>query len=120
MAAANVFPGCRCIEPKEFDQQPGTHIFVAGSFYINNKNLPGCTDGEAIIINSLYANAYHQQIAIDSNMMIGNGSSALEVFGNAYTSGSARVIFRHNTTWGNGLSGVGSALRDQHHAGRQL
>ena len=42
-------------------------------------------------------------------MMIGNGSSALEVFGNAYTSGSARVIFRHNTTWGNGLSGVGSA-----------
>jgi hypothetical protein len=103
------FSGLSVYEPMEFDQQPGTHIFVAGSFYINNKNLPGCTDGEAIIIDSLYANAYDQQIAIDSNIMIGKGSSALEVFGNAYTSGSARVIFRHNTTWGNGLSGVGSA-----------
>ena len=46
------FSGLSVYEPKEFDQQPGTHIFVAGSFYINNKNLPGCTDGEAIIIDT--------------------------------------------------------------------
>ena len=102
------FSGLSVFRPKEVDQQPGTHIFVAGSFYINNKNLPGCTDGEAIIIDTVYFNGYHQQIAIDNNMMIGNGSNALEVLGNASASGSARVIFRHNTTYGNGLSGVGT------------
>ena len=54
------------------------------------------------------SNGYHQQIAIDNNMMIGNGSFVLEVLGNAAAPGSARVIFRHNTTYGNGLSGVGT------------
>jgi hypothetical protein len=102
------FSGLSVFKPTEIDQQPGTHIFVAGSFYLNNKNNPGGTDGEAIIIDTVYYNKYHQQIAIDNNMLIGNGSNALEVFGNASSTGNARVIFRHNTTYGNALSGVGT------------
>jgi hypothetical protein len=86
------------------------HLLLHGGdgVYLNNKNNPGGTDGEAIIIDTVYYNKYHQQIAIDNNMLIGNGSNALEVFGNSSASGSARVIFRHNPTYGNALSGVGT------------
>jgi hypothetical protein len=94
------FSGLSVFKPTEFDQKTGTHIFVAGSFYINNKNLPGCTDGEGIIIDSWATSGYKQQMAIDNNMIIGNGSFGLELL----AGNGAPIIFRNNTTYGNGLA----------------
>lgn len=94
------FSGLSVFKPTEVDQKPGTHIFVAGSFFINNKNLAGCTDGEGIIIDSWASSGYKQQMAIDNNMIIGNGSFGLEFL----AGNGAPIIFRNNTTYGNGMA----------------
>ena len=93
------FSGLSIFKPVQLDTNPGTHIFIIGSFYINNGNNHGCTDGEGIILDSWAASGYKQQIAIDNNMIIGNNSYGLELL----NANGARVIARNNTFYGNGL-----------------
>ena len=48
----NCYSGISIAAP--FNNNPldtGTHIFAGGSFFINNYNSPGCTDGEGLIID---------------------------------------------------------------------
>ena len=94
------FSGLSIFKPVQLDADPTTHIFVAGSFYINNTNMPGCSDGEGIIIDTWTANNYKGKVVFQDNIIIGNGSFGLEELGG----NGAPVIFRNNTMYGNGLA----------------
>jgi hypothetical protein len=95
------FSGWSSYKPTPHDTNPGTHIFLGGNFIINNHN-PGqnCTDGEGIILDTWNANNYLGQIAIENNIIAGNYSFGFEDF----AGNSAPVIYRNNTSYGNGLN----------------
>jgi hypothetical protein len=110
------YSGISVYQPLAKDTSPGTHIYIAGNFSYANYdpatcNGGGSTDGEGIIVDSLdYSQSsgtpYSQQVVVQNNITVGNGSSGLEVPYNSVGSSLGNVYMLYNTSWGN--------LRDTH------
>ncbi|MGA7793733.1 MAG: hypothetical protein WCA19_11900 [Candidatus Acidiferrales bacterium] len=97
--------GLNIVNPTAHDSASGTHDYVAGNFSWLNVNPNPCagtapTDGEGIILDSIFTNGYTQQMVIYNNIAIGNGGRGIEVLNNNSGSG-ARIYIKNNTTWGN-------------------
>jgi hypothetical protein len=97
--------GLNVVNPVAHDTAPGTHIYVAGNFSWANVNPNPCagtapTDGEGIILDSIFTNGYTQQMVIYNNIVLGNGGRGIQVLKNNSGSG-APVYIKQNTSWGN-------------------
>lgn len=68
--------------PANFDSSPGTHIFVAGNFVINNEQKYGCAiaDGEGIFFDTFDAHGYTGQAVMQDNMVFVAERMGLAVF----------------------------------------
>ena len=105
------FSNLSIFQPKNFDSQSGTHVFIGGSFFINASNSLNCTDGEGLIFDRWDINHYTGQGVVEQSLFIGNCSEAWEVLGNY----GGPLYFTQSTTWSNGKtcnsgSGGGSEI----------
>ena len=105
------FSNLSIFQPKNFDSQSGTHVFIGGSFFINASNSLNCTDGEGLIFDRWDINHYTGQGVVEQSLFIGNCSEAWEVLG----SYGGPLYFTQSTTWSNGKtcnsgSGGGSEI----------
>jgi hypothetical protein len=105
------FSNLSIFQPKNFDSQSGTHVFIGGSFFINASNALNCTDGEGLIFDRWDINHYTGQGVVEQSLFIGNCSEAWEVLG----SYGGPLYFTQSTTWSNGKtcnsgSGGGSEI----------
>jgi len=102
--------GISIYQPVASDSLPGTHIYIAGNFSYGNVDADPCaggtpTDGEGVNLDSLSGlntkglSPYSQQVVVDNNMMIFNGSSGFVTGGTGNS--SAPIYLRHNTLYGN-------------------
>lgn len=96
------FSGLSIYEPVNVDNNPGTHIFVAGVFSIGNINPAPCaggapTDGEGFIFDTFSRNGYSGQSVVEQSMALANGSAGFEVFKNT----AAPIYILSSTAWGN-------------------
>jgi hypothetical protein len=92
--------GFNIVNPSNKDTAAGTHSYIAGNFSWSNVDPSGCTDGEGIILDSIFTNGYTQQIYVSNNLIIGNGGRGIEVLKN--NNASAAIIYiEQNTTWNN-------------------
>ena len=90
--------GFNIVNPSNKDTAAGTHSYIAGNFSWSNVDPSGCTDGEGIILDSIFTNGYTQQIYVSNNLIIGNGGRGIEVLKN--NNASAAIIYiEQNTTW---------------------
>ena len=92
--------------PAPADNLPGTHIYIAGNYSYENYNHNPCaggvpTDGEGIILDTLNANSYNQQIAIENNLVFLNGGRGIEENANF----AAHVYIENNTMYGDNGDG---------------
>jgi len=103
--ASECFSGVSIYDPKNYDSYAGTHVFIAGVFSygnIDSASCPGESDGEGIIFDN-WSNsqtshvAYTGQGVVEQSMLLGNGSSGFEAFGNT----GSTVIVESTTSWGN-------------------
>jgi hypothetical protein len=107
--AAQQGPGCasafNIVNPVAFDSLSGTHMYISGVFGFATVDGASCaspapTDGEGMILDSLFTNAYTQQIAIENSIFVGNGGRCIEVFKN--NSGAGSLVYIQNITcWNN-------------------
>jgi hypothetical protein len=110
------YSGFGIYQPIAHDSASGTHIFVAGNFSYANFDPATCggrasTDGEGIIIDTLDfsqggGTPYTQQVVVENNIVVGNGSDGIEIFNNQAGGTHAPVYVLQNTSWGN--------MRDTH------
>jgi hypothetical protein len=96
------FSGMNIAAPVPSDTLPGTHIYVGGVFSWNNFEPIRCnggppTDGEGIVIDTLDAVSYNQQVVIENNISFLNGSSGIRVG----VSTKAQIHIQNNTVYGN-------------------
>ena len=117
-AGGNTFScssGMSFYQPIAYDSNPGTHIYVAGNFSFVNADPPICsgktsTDGQGLILDTFdgsqggLPNPYSQQVAVENNMFVSNGSYGFEVLNNAAGSAHAGIYASHNTYWGNNIT----------------
>lgn len=109
--------GMSFYQPIAYDSLPGTHLYVAGNFAIANADPPTCngqpsTDGEGLILDTLdfsqgSGTPYSQQVAVENNMFISNGSYGFEALNNAAggnAANNAKIFVQNNTSWGNMLN----------------
>jgi hypothetical protein len=87
------------------DTVAGTHLYVAGNYAWDNLDPSSCagtaaTDGEGIIIDTLKEYNYNQQVAIENNIVVGNGGRGILQNNNNGTT-PATVYIEHNTAYGN-------------------
>ncbi len=107
---AACFSGMNIAAPVESDNLPGTHIYVAGIYDWDNFEPSTCnggapTDGEGIILDTLDADSYSQQVVVENNISFLNGSSGIKVGMTTI----APVYIENNTLYGNnGDSQIGS------------
>jgi hypothetical protein len=104
------YSGIGIYQPIASDTNAGTHMFIAGNFSYGNYDPATCagtasTDGEGIIVDTLDfsqggGTPYTQQVYVENNMVLGNGSFGLLVFNNQAGSTHAPVYFSHNTAYG--------------------
>ncbi len=99
---AKCFSGINIAAPIPHDTLSGTHFYIAGNLTWDNFEPHSCnggtpTDGEGIILDTLDANSYTQQVVVDNNISFLNGSSGIRV--DATT--MAKVYILNNTTYGN-------------------
>jgi hypothetical protein len=90
---------------KPSDTVAGTHLYVAGNYAWDNLDPSSCagtaaTDGEGIIIDTLKEYNYNQQVAIENNIVVGNGGRGILQNNNDGTT-PATVYIEHNTAYGN-------------------
>jgi hypothetical protein len=88
--------------PSQSDSLPGTHIYIAGNLAWGNFDPSYCaggtpTDGEGIILDTLDANSYTQQVVVENNISFFNGSSGFRVDSTTL----APVYLINNTSFGN-------------------
>ena len=106
------YSGIGVYQPIASDTAAGTHIYIAGNFSYGNFDPATCasttpsTDGEGIIVDTPdYSQGggtpYIQQIVVDNNLSVGNGSYGIQVYNNQVGSKHAPIYLRHNTSWGN-------------------
>jgi hypothetical protein len=103
------FSGISVYQPIASDALAGTHIYIAGNLSYDNVEPDHCaggspTDGEGIILDTLNGSQggvapYAQQILVDNNIAIFNGTSGIDNGGSGNS--SAPVYLRHNTMYGN-------------------
>ena len=103
--------GISVFEPVQSDTANGTHIYIAGNFSYANLDPSHCnggspTDGEGIILDEFDGSQggiqpYWSQAVVYNNIVIGNGSKALEANDNMAGLYHATLYFDQNTTWGN-------------------
>jgi hypothetical protein len=104
------YSGFGIYQPIAQDSLQGTHIYLAGNFSYGNFDPATCgggssTDGEGIIIDTLdfsqgSGTAYTQQVVVNNNIVVGNGSFGIEVFNNQAGTIKAPVYILQNTAWG--------------------
>jgi hypothetical protein len=97
--------GLNCVEGIDlyrafnWDNNAGTHYFIAGNIVWSNKNT--CTgshyDGNGIEWDRPDDNAYNGQVVIEQNLLIGNDGEGIA----SYTSSNSPVYIFNNTSWGN-------------------
>lgn len=109
---ANAFSGISVYEPGNWDNTPGTHIYLAQNFCWHNIDPAytdyGDTDGECIIVDTpsgLQSNIvngqheippYDHQVVAENNLAFWNGAGGIDLGGTGNT-GKAKIIFRYNT-----------------------
>jgi len=97
--------GFSIYKPFPADSVTGTHIYIAGNFAWGNVDGVGCqglsnpTDGEGVILDTLGANSYNQQVVIQNNLFFWNGGKGISVGGAGTT--AAPIYIKHNTVYGN-------------------
>ena len=99
---AKCFSGINIAAPIPNDTLPGTHFYIAGNLAWDNFEPGSCnggtpTDGEGIILDTLDAYSYTQQVVVDNNISFLNGSSGIRVDSTTM----AKVYILNNTTYGN-------------------
>jgi hypothetical protein len=82
--SAQCFSGVNISAAGATDTLPGTHIYIGGNFAWDTFEPQICnggppTDGEGIVVDTLDALAYAQQVVIANNMTFLNGSSGIKV-----------------------------------------
>jgi hypothetical protein len=107
---AACFSGMNIAAPVQSDTLPGTHIYVAGVYDWDNFEPATCnggapTDGEGIILDTLDADSYSQQVVVENTISFLNGSSGIKVG----VTTMATVHIQNNTLYGNnGDSQIGN------------
>ncbi len=99
---AACFSGMNIAAPVQRDTLPGTHIYLAGIYDWDNFEPATCnggtpTDGEGIILDTLDAESYSQQVVVENNISFLNGSSGIKV---GITT-AAPIYIRNNTLYDN-------------------
>lgn len=97
---AECYSGISVAAPKASDTLPGTHIYIGWNYSFENVDPATCagvaaTDGEGIILDTLTAFSYVQQIAIENNLVMYNGSYGIIAF-----SAGGPIYMDHNTAYG--------------------
>jgi hypothetical protein len=100
--SAACFSGMNIAAPVQSDSLPGTHIYLSGIYAWDNFEPASCnggapTDGEGIILDTLDAGSYSQQVVVENNVSFLNGSSGIKV---GVTS-TAPIYIQNNTLYGN-------------------
>ena len=104
--------GISIYEPIQSDSAAGTHIYVAGNFSYGNVDPSECggrspTDGEGIIFDTFDGtqggprSPYTAQAVATNNILVGNGSKAINVYNNSSGASHAAIYLTQNTSWGN-------------------
>jgi hypothetical protein len=89
------------VAPANYDNQPGTHMYVYGDFSYNNQtNCP--TDVENYMFDTWDANGYSSQGVAQNNMGWLSGRMGLHVFDQDVTTTTAAVFILNNTLYGSG------------------
>jgi hypothetical protein len=96
--------GFNTFEPVASDTLPGTHVYIGGNFAWDNVDPNPCnggtpTDGEGIILDTTNGLGYVQQVVIDNNLMLLNGSRGIQPY--KITTGAIKAYVRNNTAYGN-------------------
>ena len=100
--SAQCFSGVNISAAGATDTLPGTHIYIGGNFAWNTFEPPICnggppTDGEGIVVDTLDALNYAQQVVIANNMTFLNGSSGIKVG----IISLANILIVNNTSYAN-------------------
>jgi hypothetical protein len=106
------FSGISIYQPVNFDNLPGTHIYIADNFVWDNLVPSPCAglsnptyDGEGINFDTLNGqqgglpSPYSGQIVAENNIIFLNGSFGIGTTGGGNT--AAKLYLRHNTLYGN-------------------
>jgi hypothetical protein len=108
------FSGISIYEPRNFDTNPGTHIYIAQNISWSNvdgSSCPGNSDGNGIILDdwngdqSGFSTPFSGQGVVENNLVMGNGSSGIEPYHNS----NSPILIQYNTSYGN--------YTDPHHTG---
>jgi PKD repeat protein len=108
--------GINSFEPVASDSLPGTHYYYGGNFSWDNVEPAICnsgapTDGVGLYFDTVDGSQtsitpYTQQMVMDNNISIFNGSRGMEVLKNSSGTTHAPVYLRHNTLYGNNESSL--------------
>jgi hypothetical protein len=109
---AQCFSGINIAAPGATDTLPGTHIYIGGNFVWDTFEPTICdggppTDGEGIVVDTLDALSYAQQVVVANNMTFLNGSSGIK----AGIISLANILLVNNTSYANnGDINVGAGI----------
>lgn len=119
-ASGPCFSGISAAGESNSDSSAGTHRYLALNIAWSNVNGANCngtnntTDGEGFILDRPDINSVTGTLVAESNLFLGNGSSAVEIFdlSNPSVGGTVMTVnYRWNTSYGD--------YTDPHHSGSQ-
>jgi hypothetical protein len=93
--------------PANNDSSPGTHVFWAGVFAINNIQRNGCiTDGEGMMFDTWDAHGYTGQGVIEQSAVWLSARFGLNIFYQGLNKGNAPMFVFNNTFFANDAATV--------------
>jgi hypothetical protein len=98
------------IGTKNYDSNPGTHIFATQNFSYNNLQPAGCdgTDGESMMTDTLDALDYTNTVVIKDNILAGAERFGMQMFYQGLSVNPLTMKFYNNTLYGNNVGPASS------------